>query len=218
MFRKTLPILSILNIIGFIFLTYLIEKRDFFYRDFLIIDFTKSFTSPFTVAVLQAVSWPGYLPQAFFFITGFILILIVLKKRLAAAISLISLSAIFSLVYFFKLTISRLRPDSHLYLYSGQNMSYPSGHMVSYTVFLGLLLYFSSQYFKNPWLKLAHAVLYFTLLVLVGFSRIYLGHHWPTDVVGGLLLGFSWLTLTILAHNIIIHHFDQAKRVEKSLG
>ena len=51
-----------------------------------------------------------------------------------------------------------------------------------------------------------------TLLVaLIGFSRIYLGVHWPTDVIGGLSLGFIWVYLNIIMVDVLTKKSKQSE-------
>ena len=74
--------------------------------------------------------------------------------------------------------------------------SYPSGHSVRLVVMTGLLVVaFTPRQGAGRWLAIGGAVL---LVVLVGFARIASHEHWPTDVLGGWLLGTAWLTVCLL--------------------
>lgn len=76
-----------------------------------------------------------------------------------------------------------------------QRWSYPSGHAMTVTICYGVLVYFLvSAYPRTGRVALPLLALWF---VTVGFSRIYLGVHWPTDVLGGYLAGGFWLALCI---------------------
>jgi undecaprenyl-diphosphatase len=70
-----------------------------------------------------------------------------------------------------------------------QQPSFPSGHTLHYTVFYGFLLFVVATNFKRSWPRAALLIIFALLILLVGPSRVYLGEHWPTDVLGGYLIG-----------------------------
>jgi undecaprenyl-diphosphatase len=75
--------------------------------------------------------------------------------------------------------------------------SFPSGHVVTYTAFFGFLWFMAYTVLKHSWQRTALLFLLGGLVVLVGPSRIYLGEHWFSDVIGAYLLGSLWLSLSI---------------------
>jgi len=82
----------------------------------------------------------------------------------------------------FKFIVGRPRP-------SGLSLGFPSGHTTAATVFAVLLLYVLSRERLYPAVRLALQALAVATMLLVGWARIVLRAHWPTDVLGGLLLG-----------------------------
>lgn len=97
-----------------------------------------------------------------------------------------------------KLLIDRPRPTSSVVtiLQHATGNSFPSGHVMSYMAFWGLLFSLDIMVFKgNRWWRIALLVISGLFVVLVGPSRIYLGDHWASDVLGAYLLEGLWLWL-----------------------
>ncbi|MEQ8558998.1 MAG: phosphatase PAP2 family protein [Henriciella sp.] len=92
-----------------------------------------------------------------------------------------------------KVLVGRPRPTADLYA-GVETFSFPSGHMTNSTVIYGALAIFAMHALTRMRGRLAVAA--FTLLImLIGFSRVYLGAHWPSDVVGAVLLASAMLFL-----------------------
>lgn len=94
-----------------------------------------------------------------------------------------------------KLGFARPRPDLVAHLAEVQSASFPSGHaMISAIAYLtlGVLLTRVHEKRRTKFLVMTYAV---TLTLLIGLSRIYLGVHWPTDVLAGWALGAAWSSL-----------------------
>jgi len=98
--------------------------------------------------------------------------------------------------------VLRPRPTSDLVRVMSKldEASFPSGHVVHYVTFYGFLFYLVFTHLKNRWFRTALLTLLAGLILLVGPSRIYMGHHWPSDVGGAYLVGTLWLGLIIIAY------------------
>lgn len=83
--------------------------------------------------------------------------------------------------------------------------SFPSGHTLNATVIAGVLVYLLllRVYRPLPGVLLAACGVLFALTM--GLSRVYLGHHWLTDVVAAWLLGLGWLAVVVTAHRLWVH-------------
>lgn len=77
-----------------------------------------------------------------------------------------------------------------------QSYSFPSGHAFGATVFYGLLAYLAYVHLPSPWNIIVPSVLV-VLIFLVGISRVYLGAHFPSDVVMAWILGVISLAIII---------------------
>lgn len=107
----------------------------------------------------------------------------------------IALSSV-ALMFFLKHLFGRLRPDIPL-LKEAQGLSFPSGHAFMSVTFYGLLVYIIWQTVKNKWVRFTLCVLLILLILVIGFSRIYLRVHYPSDVLAGFATGFLWLVISI---------------------
>ena len=101
-----------------------------------------------------------------------------------------------------KRVVGRPRPDRALGLVTENNFGFPSGHTLSAMVLGGLLAYLLVRATKPYALKLAIVLVAITTILLVGLSRIYLGAHYPSDVLGSLMLGVCILAVLITALEI----------------
>lgn len=77
--------------------------------------------------------------------------------------------------------------------------SFPSGHSMGSLIFYGFLTYFIIRSTYSKKLKCLSLILCGLLIVSIGISRVYLGAHYPSDVIAGHLAGGIWLILCILA-------------------
>ena len=109
----------------------------------------------------------------------------------------------------FKYLIDRLRPIDGLIPESG--LSFPSQHSLMALIFFSLVMLVFTKKIKNKLLKGLFIFGNLFLIILVGFSRIYLKVHWFSDVVAGLALGLFWLTFLILIFAIAIKLFKDKK-------
>lgn len=75
--------------------------------------------------------------------------------------------------------------------------SYPSGHVVGAVLLTGTLLLLLDRLSCAKWLKLCGGGLLFALTAMIIWQRIYLAHHWLSDIIGSLLLASAWLLFTL---------------------
>ena len=131
----------------------------------------------------------------FLIILSIILLLFVKKKKIPVYI-LINLICSFLTNEIAKNIFSRSRPIG-INLVDETGLSYPSGHSMVSLAYYGFIAYLLYKKTNN---KLTKTIIWISLLLLItiiGFSRIYLGVHYLTDVIGGFLLAIIYLTIYI---------------------
>jgi undecaprenyl-diphosphatase len=107
------------------------------------------------------------------------------------------------LVYVVKALVGRSRPDPTQRLVDTRGFSFPSGHSASAVVFVGVLAWLVYMVTARSWVRVTAWVAAAVLTLAVGVSRAYLGVHYPSDVVGGWILGATWLTAVAVAARAI---------------
>lgn len=132
-------------------------------------------------------------------IIAFCIVLLILpnRKTYGLPVSLACLSGV-AIYKPLKHFVLRARPDASLHLVTQGGYSFPSGHSVTSIVFYGLMLYLIQKHCKNEKLKTVLSWICGILAVVIGPSRIYVGVHWPTDVLAGWCLGGGILIIAIL--------------------
>ena len=92
--------------------------------------------------------------------------------------------------------MQRPRPD-HLRLIKQGGYSFPSGHSMIAICVYGTLIYLVHRKVKNRKIKVALEILLTIIILLIGISRIYVGVHYPSDVITGYLISIIILIINI---------------------
>ena len=152
--------------------------------------------TPAGTALFQALTRLGWLPAAVALVALTAVLLLLLRQGAAAALLLLAALPM-ALAPLLKLPVGRPRPDYGEIESLTLSLSFPSGHASFAALFGGFLIYLVWQRCGHPYLRYGLAGGLLLLILLVGFSRLYLGVHWPSDVVGGYLYGGVALALAL---------------------
>lgn len=133
-------------------------------------------------------------------IAAVVAVVLWIRRRRSASIFLVTTVALgYGLDLYLKHHYARARPDVTSAVRGAHGYSFPSGHAMGSAFFLGALVYLLIRTHKKTYVKVLFAIAAALLLAAVSCSRVYLGVHWPTDVVAGAGLGITWLIAMIIA-------------------
>ncbi len=104
-----------------------------------------------------------------------------------------------------KTIFSRDRPSLDHVVEAGF-YSYPSGHSMNSMAFFGAIAFLCYLIIKQSWLRNTLMAVCYVLIGLIGFSRVYLGVHYPLDVLGGFAMGASWLLFLSGMYLKVVHN------------
>lgn len=137
---------------------------------------------------------------AIFLITLTVILFILIKNKKIGLSIFSNLVIITGLNQLLKRILQRPRP-TEFRIIEETGYSFPSGHSMVSMAFYGYLIYLIYKYVKNKYVKWISIVLLGILICSIGVSRIYLGVHYTSDVLGGFLLSISYLILFISSVN-----------------
>ena len=129
---------------------------------------------------------------------GLILLLVRQTRRdIGLPFAAVSLSS--TLVYkIVKSIFARPRPELSVRIIEQGGFSFPSGHSMNGLVCFGILIYLIRRYCKNKKAADILTVLLSVLIIAIGCSRVYVGVHFPTDILAGWSLGAVYLCISII--------------------
>lgn len=117
------------------------------------------------------------------------------KKWQAMTFGVVALGSL-GMMSLLKNLIQRQRPPDQL-VEGITNFSFPSGHAFMSIAFYGLLIWWPAAYLKNKWQRQIAISFLLFMILLIGFSRIYLRVHYTTDVIAGFCIGTIWLLFSL---------------------
>ena len=166
------------------------------------------FAFPALTTLMQIASFLG--STLFLTLLGIsVVIALYLKKhRRGAIIFTITTIGASLLLVSLKLAFRRARPEPFFDTILPASYSFPSGHSLGSFCFYGALAAIITVRIEKLWLKILVWLAAVILILLIGISRIYLGVHYPSDILAGFAVGLIWV-ITIAVGDKLIHAKDK---------
>jgi undecaprenyl-diphosphatase len=156
--------------------------------------------------VSQTLQWVSVLGETWIeaVLVGTVIAICLVRRRWPEAVFVLATVSSVILTSVLKVLVGRPRPPSFLgdpndLFWSVDQFSFPSGHVLFYIVFFGFIALLAWSHLTGyvRWLIMVICGL---LIVLIGPSRVYLGAHWASDVIGSYVIGVLWLLMIILPY------------------
>ena len=163
-------------------------------------------SSPELTTVIKIISFTGKV--AFLSGLGAIVaaILAYLRRWRDLMLFLITMAGEIVLEVVLKLSYGRVRPDPFFDLPTPASYSFPSGHALGSLCFYGIVAFIFVRRAKSRSARIAAAAAVVGWIAAIGFSRVYLGVHYPSDVLSGFFVGLVWVGAVILNDKLVTYN------------
>lgn len=189
--NKLKIIIATISFILFTILAYLTLTNQLVSIDFAIIDYIDTIRNDKLTLLLKTITFLG---GTLFLIAFTILLLFILKNNKTKLTIVKNLLIITLLNVILKNIIKRNRPLGIALIFE-DSYSFPSGHAMISSAFYLHLLNIIKNHIKNKYLKITLIILIYILIITICFSRIYLGVHYFSDVICGLLFAITYTNI-----------------------
>lgn len=183
----------------FAFITHELLKDQVKGFDTAIYNFIISIKSPFITQIFKGIT---FFASPVFLIILSILLFFIFKNKKYGLLSLMNLIVVTVINQALKFTFTRPRPFEWM-LIQESGYSFPSGHAMVSLGFYGMLIFLIWQTNISKNQKTIWTIVLTILVILIGISRIYLGVHYASDIIGGFTLSLSYL---IVATSLVIYY------------
>ncbi len=120
------------------------------------------------------------------------LFLTLTQHKYSAILLLVATSGGLALNGILKLGFDRPRPSIFVPAVHTVSSSFPSGHAMSSAIVYGTVAYLAARLHRRRWARWVVMMFALVVIVLISFSRMYLGVHYPSDVLAGVIIGLAW--------------------------
>ena len=192
---RLLPAAVTLALTAFVLLYRGVRRGTWAERDLAATVAVQRLRAPWFREFMRLVSWPGFPPQSRILPWLLACLWLIRGRRREAVFQLLGWGTGF-VSFVVKHRMKRPRPNHPTVIVTLARIggtSFPSGHVLNYVGIYGTFGYLMLREGQPGWIRHLVLATLATLLAFVGLSRMYLGHHWLTDVTASYLLGSSYL-------------------------
>jgi undecaprenyl-diphosphatase len=190
-------LISLLCLIAFGVFAILIDTHRIYSFDLRLIRFWQGMESPGMTRLAEALSASGTTkPVVGIALLVMAFLFFVLRRRWELLTVVMALGGSTLLNSAVKNAVGRERPSLHR-IVEEAGYSFPSGHAMAALSLYGVTAYLLWRHVGSGWGRTLIAAIAAIYILAIGASRIYLGVHYPSDVIGGYLLSGCWLAATI---------------------
>ena len=188
--------------LGFVVLAVLAHRVPYFPLDLDITRSVQQIQVGWVIAALNGLSTVGFPPLVDVIYGTISLAIFAAGRRREAVGAGIAAAGGAALNFAIKAMVARPRPPTELVHVQHliPNPTFPAGHVLNATAFFGFLCYLAHARMAPSWRRTGVIALLVLVMGGMGLARIYSGEHWPSDVLGGYLLGWMWMSVAIVCY------------------
>lgn len=190
-------LIGLFSLIGFSYMAFFISHQRIIQFDQTVISFIQSFESVMLTSIMKFFTYIGSFPSVcWIFILASLFLYFILKHRTELILFGVVVIGTPLIDQILKQWFHRARPDLHRLIEIG-GYSFPSGHAMSAFSLYGILTFLLWRHIPTRMGRTVLIMISSLFILMIGTSRIYLGVHYPSDIVGGYFASGFWLAITI---------------------
>ncbi|WP_186672757.1 phosphatase PAP2 family protein [Sporosarcina sp. BP05] len=177
--------------------------------DTAVIGFVQGLEAPWLTSIMRVFTWigSGYVVATIALI-GFIVLFFVLHYRHQAFLLIAVIAGSVLLNSALKSYFKRERPSIHRIL-DANGFSFPSGHSMMAFALYAIIAYIAWRNVKTTMNRVVLVLFTAFMIIMIGTSRIYLGVHYPSDIVGGFAASAIWVTIAISVYGYFLNKCEK---------
>lgn len=190
-------IISLVSLLAFSAMALLVKRNTIVSFDSNIISYVQGLEAPWLTSIMRFFTFIGdTIPVIILTLVSLFLLYKVLNHRAELVLFLAVMLGANILFLTLKMFFQRARPDLHR-LAEATNYSFPSGHATMAFALYGVLTFLLWRHINTSFKRTLHIIVSSIVILSIGISRIYLGVHYPSDILAGYFISAFWLTLAI---------------------